>query len=222
MKKTPEEIAKAAAEASEELDALQKSLDGEEKKEETDIDALQKAIDESEEALKKSDEEEDDKEGDDKGEDEKEEMEKSESENDDLAELVKASEAFESLEKSVRESDEKLSSRIDSLEKSLVTAITLLTKQARVIASLTKSVQEGMKTNGAAPLKKSQAQLGGGEEGNDGKEKLAKSKTEAREILIKAVQDKKEDARILSVFETYGLDRIVDQLSAETRSALGV
>lgn len=206
--KNEDTLVKSAAEAMAELDELEKALGGDEVNEEkTDLDNLEKAIDEAEEALSKSDEEEDDDQGED---DEDEDLEKSE--DDELAEeLIKASEAYAELEKSVDD----LGAKVETLAKSVQLLVGLNTRQAKVIASLTKSLQQ----QGERPLKKSGARIG---VGGDREIPMAKSKSELREILEKALPTGKVPKDILSFLDAYGVEATVKRLPETTQAELGL
>lgn len=207
--KNEDTLEKSAAEAMAELDELEKALGGDEDKgEKTDLDNLEKAIGEAEEALSKSDEEDED---DDQGEDDDEGLEKSDDEGELAEELIKASEAYAELEKSVDD----LGAKVETLAKSVQLLVGLNTRQAKVIASLTKSLQQ----NGERPLKKSGAMIG---VGGDRETPMAKSKSELREILEKALPTGKVPKDILSFLDAYGVEATVKRLPETTQAELGL
>ena len=207
--------------AMEELDQLAKSQ--EEKPEELEtIDDLTKALEEElGEDLAKS--EEDDEEEDDEGEEP--EVEKSQDEDYD-DELVKASEAYASLEKSVVEGIGEIGGGMETMSKSIAALMNLNIKQAKVIAGqakqneeLVKSIQELVKSVqelGGQPVAPNKAVLGVG--GHD-ETPIAKSTSDVRELLIKAVFDKKVDSRWLSLFDSH---KTVDIFDAATKQAIGI
>jgi hypothetical protein len=212
-----DDLEKAAQEALGDLDSLEKSLSGD-KEEKTGIDELEKAIADADDALKKSGDEEGDKGDSDKEDEENEEMEKSLEDLDpDVAEeLVKASEAYEALEKSVNERGKKTDSRLEGLAKSVQTLTKLAIGQAKVIASLTKSLEKV----GEKPMKKSGAQIGvGGTE-----EPMVKSKGEVRAALEKALREGKDGVppNLLSFLDSYGVEATLARIPEATLGELGL
>lgn len=203
-----------------ELDELEKSQDDD------GIDEMIKALEEEIGDLVKSgdsDEGEDDEgEGEDdegEGEDDEGEGEDDEdgepvnkSEEDFTEELIKASEAYASLEKSVSEGIGEVNTEVSELKKSMSSLLELNIKQAKVLGSLYKAVKE----MGAAPIGRSRTELG---LGSRNAENLEKSVPEITELLIKAVQEKKIDAHYLS---TYGTYKTLDVLPDEVKTAIGI
>lgn len=233
--------------AMEELDDLEKSVTEEPKDE---LDELTKSLKEElgdeltkshkepgkkEKEKKKKEEEgaepvpEDEDDDDDEDEDEDDEdtekytdHRKSQDENYD-EELVKASDAFASLEKSVQEMTTGLAGEVDSLKKSVAALLNLNIKQAKVIASLAKSRHEDMERIeksvtglGAKPLSPGLAKFG---LGGEGVEELTKSISEISESLTKAVQAGQVDARHLSIFGTY---KDVGRLPDDVKKIIGL
>ncbi len=201
--------------ALEELDDLEKSFeDGNE------IDELLKSLEEETESLEKSEggdgdegdgggDEGDGGDGDDGGDD----LDKSQDE-DFTEELIKASEAYASLEKSVNEGIEGVNAEVSILQKSVSALLALSAKQAKVIGRLTKSVM----AMGAAPVGVSSTKLGVGSQTKEDDE-ISKSVSEISDLLLKAVQDKKVDAQYLSIYGTY---KTPDVLPAEVKEAIGL
>ena len=220
--------------AMEELEEVEKSMQQEE---ESELDALTKALeaeigepmskseDEADEDLSKSEQEpdgdEDGKDDDDDG-DGKDEMGKSDDfEFDD--ELVKASEAYDELTKSVHDGIGSVLGEMDSIKKSMAALMNLNIKQAKVIAELVKSrkddvnaMAEMAKSIGSVPVAPGKAVLGMGNDGSHGI--LQKSVSEVHESLLKAVSEGKVNAQYLSIFGTY---KDVERLPQEVRQAIG-
>lgn len=198
--------------ALDELDELEKSFD-----DGTELDELLKALDEEVEDLEKSSGDDGGDDGDGEGGDDEgdggDPIDKSEDE-DFTEELIKASQAYADLEKSVTEGIESVNSEVSCLQKSVESLLALSVKQAKVIGSLVKSVQE----IGAQPVGASKTQLGVGSQQDDGKE-MTKSVSEISDLLLKAVQEDKVDARYLSIFGTY---KTPDVLPAEVKEAIGL
>lgn len=198
--------------ALDELDELEKSFD-----DGTELDELLKALDEEVEDLEKSSGDDGGDDGDGEGGDDEgdggDPIDKSEDE-DFTEELIKASQAYADLEKSVTEGIESVNSEVSCLQKSVESLLALSVKQAKVIGSLVKSVQE----IGAQPVGASKTQLGVGSQQDDGKE-MTKSVSEISDMLLKAVQEDKVDARYLSIFGTY---KTPDVLPAEVKEAIGL
>jgi hypothetical protein len=229
----------------EELDKAMKELDDIAKSKdapvEDELDALTKALEEElGDDLSKSDDEQSDKEDDkedadgDKEEGEKdgdkdaddkdaeaEPIGKSDEETFD-EELVKASDAFYSLEKSVSDMGNGLFEEISTIKKSLGALLNLTIKQAHVIASLSKSRAEDVETIaksvavlGAAPVAPGRAVLG---IGSLEEIALQKSVSTIQDALLKAVQEGTVAAHYLSSFGTY---KDVNRLPADVRETIG-
>lgn len=219
----------ALEKAMQELDDVEKSIQGEE---ESELDALTKALEEeigkdlsksydaADEDLAKSDgEEEKEGEEDDDGDDD---MDKSDmSDFDD--ELVKASEAYADLTKSVQDGIGGVLDELDAMKKSMAALMNLNIKQAKVIAELVKSRKDDVaaitdmaKSIGAAPMAPGKAVfgVGGGQE-----QKIEKSVSEVTMDLTKAVQDGRVEARFLSI---YGTHKDVDRLPESVRKEIGL
>lgn len=138
-------------------------------------------------------------------------------------ELVKASDAFASLEKSVNDIREGVAGELDSLKKSLAALLNLNIKQAKVIASLAKSRQEdtdlmvkSMTALGGKPLQPGTS-LGIGAAVVI--EELTKSVSEVSDLLLKAIQEKKIDSRYLSIFGTH---KDVARLPDDVKKIIGL
>jgi hypothetical protein len=186
--KTKEELQKAIADAQAELDSLEKSAN----EDEVDpISELEKALADFEEAekLEKAKEEElekakkeDAEEGEaGEGDGETADGEHVEKSLADLSallgdDLVKASEEYALLRKSVEETQAGTDAKLDALS-GLVTGI------AKAVVGLSKAMAEF----GKQPFEKSLAHLGIEEKGK--REEIAKSHAEVRERLIKAIHD---------------------------------
>ena len=208
--------------ALQELEAMEKSLtDGKGTDEVAD---LIKALDAEADALIKGHEEPDGDE-DEKGKEpvgaeeddkEKEEMEKAIIESN-REELIKASDAYEALEKSVSVGMDDLREQVGTLTASVNALLGLNVTAAKVIGALTKSVQEqqeslnkSLKEIGAAPVGTSKTTLGIGS--HDSELPLEKSRGEIQELLTKAVQEKKVDARWLSIYGVKGINGLTEDI----------
>lgn len=217
----------ALEKAMQELDDVEKSIQGEE---ESELDALTKALEEeigedlsksddaADEDLAKSDDEEDDE----KGEENDDDMDKSDmSDFDD--ELVKASEAYADLTKSVQDGIGGVLDELDAMKKSMAALMNLNIKQAKVIAELVKSRKDDVaaitdmaKSIGAAPMAPGKAVFG---VGGAQEQKIEKSASEITMDLTKAVQDGRVEARFLSI---YGTHKDVDRLPESVRKEIGL
>lgn len=195
--------------AMEELDAIEKSS----QPEEDELDALTKSLEEElGEDLSKS-EKDDDKDDDDKDDDEKDEGGEPEgfgkSEDEEFAdELIKASEAYASLEKSVQEGIGGVFAELDAMKKSMAAMMNLNIKQAKVIAEMSKSrkeetdaISKSLQNIGSAPVAPGKAVLGIG--ASEQTEQLQKSVSEVTELLVKAANAGSIDARYLSIYGTH-------------------
>lgn len=215
--------------AMEELDDLEKSVKEEPKDE---LDELTKSLeeelgDELTKSHKEPDGDEDDKGAEPVGQEEEDgegDLDKSAQDDNYDEELVKASEAFASLEKSVQEMTTGLAGEVDSLKKSVAALLNLNIKQAKVIASLAKSrhddmerIEKSVSELGAKPLSPGQAKFGIG--GVEVVEELTKSISEISESLTKAVQAGQVDARHLSIFGTY---KDVGRLPEDVKKIIGL
>lgn len=191
-----------------ELASIEKSMTEEKGKGEGDLEALAKATKEAEEKKKEEEEEKKRKEAENKeegegGEDD-EEIEKAlQGEID--QELVKASDAFASLEKSVNDGMADLKGQVEDLMKSVSSVVKINIAQAKVIGALTKSIQD----MGGLPAP-SRTHLGKGKQEEGGE--LKKSASEAREALTKAVQDGKVRAEYLSISAVRGFKSLPDDV----------
>lgn len=196
--------------AMEELDAIEKSS----QPEEDELDALTKSLEEElGEDLSKSKEEDKEDDDDDKDDDEKDEGDEPEgfgkSEDDDFAdELIKASEAYASLEKSVQEGIGGVFAELDAMKKSMAAMMNLNIKQAKVIAEMSKSRKEetdaiakSLQNIGSAPVAPGKAVLGIG--ASEQTEQLQKSVAEVTELLVAAANAGSIDARYLSIYGTH-------------------
>jgi Mg2+ and Co2+ transporter CorA len=207
--------------AMEELDQLAKSQD-EQKDDLETIDDLTKALEEElGEDLAKS---EDDDES--AGDDDDDDVEKSDDATYD-DELVKASEAYASLEKSVMEGMGELGGELDTMRKSMAALMNLTIKQAKVIAGqakandqLVKSVEDlakSVQALGAQPVGASKTVLGVGSVADE--EPVKKSHSEIQDALIKAIDEGKIAAQCLSIYGTY---KDINKLPKEARTAIGM
>lgn len=138
-------------------------------------------------------------------------------------ELIKASEAFCDLEKSVYSGFGSLHEEFETLKKSVAALINLNVKQALAIVDLTKSrqsdmelIHKSMESLGAGPVIPNKAVLGLGTGGEE--VPMTKSVSEIHDELLKAVQGGKVDAHYLSSFGTY---KDVNRLPEEVRQIIG-
>lgn len=205
--------------AMEELETLEKSL--EEKDGNEDIDALTKALEEeiSEDLQKSDDGDADDAPGEEEAEDDDEDDTKKSQDDGYADELVKASEAYADLEKSVKEFAGDVTDDINSLRKSIAAQMNLMIKIAKVLAptsqkidALSKSLDEVKRQ----PMVPNKAQLG---IGTSISEPMSKSVAEVTDLLVKAVQEQKVDARWLGVFGTY---KDANRLPEDVKTAIGL
>lgn len=222
LKKAMDELEQAGKVAQQEevseLDALTKSLEDELGE------SLSKSDDPAAGEMSKShsepdgDEEGKDTDGD--GDGKEGEMEKSEgSDFDD--ELIKASEAYDELTKSVEGGIGAVLTELDTMKKSMAALMNLNIKQAMVIAELVKSrkddvaaMAEMVKSVGATPVAPGKAVfgLGGAEEVG----KIEKSHGEIVMELTKAVQEKRVEARFLGWYGTHkDASRLPDNVKKE-------
>lgn len=221
----------ALQKAMQELDDVEKSIQGEE---ESELDALTKSLedeigeDPTEADLSKGhkepdgDEDGEDGDGDGKKEDD-DDMNKSDmSDFDD--ELVKASEAYDELTKSVEGGIGAVMAEMDSMKKSMAALMNLNIKQAKVICELVKSRHEDVsamaemaKSVGATPVAPGKAVFGIGS--ITGEEKIEKSSAEITMALTKAVQEKRVDAHFLG---WYGTHKDADGLPTNVRKEIGL
>jgi len=224
---TESDIAKAMAE----LDSIEKSVE----EPQDELDELTKALeDELGEDLSKAckkdekcDEDDEDDEDDEKDEG-AEPKPFGKSQDDDYdEELVKASEAFASLEKSMGDNIGVLANDINDLRKSLAALLNLNIKMAKVTASLVKSHQDDserlaksmatMTALGSTPVAPGKAVIGVGSAVQT--EGLQKSTTEVRESLIKSVSEGKVEAKWLGVYDRF---KTTDIFTDEVKNALGI
>lgn len=211
-------------EAMKELDQIQKSDD---QTTEDELDALTKALEEEIATgdLAKSDKEGDDgDDGDDGkgGDDDDDDKPFGKSEDDFDDELIKASEAYADLTKSVEIGIGGLFSELDAMKKSMAALMNLNIKQAKVIAEMVKSrkdetdaITKSLSTLGAAPTVPNKATFGvsGGQE-----VPMTKSVSEIQDALLKAVQEGTVAAQNLAAFATY---KDINRLSSEVRQVIG-
>ncbi len=197
-----EDLLKSAEAAAAGLEALAKSddVDGKDGKGEEEGEGKKK-----EEEEKKAEEEKKKKEEEDK-------VKKSQDDSFNFdEELVKASEEYAALRKSVEESTGNLQGQMAILTKSIQALLSIALKQVPVMVHLSKSVKE----LGAAPVGASEAKLG---LGSKKEETLEKSTAEIRELLHKAVDDEKVDASWLGKFAARG----PAILPEDVRTAIGL
>lgn len=216
------------------LDDLAKSM-AEEKKEDG-VEDLAKAVKEAEESLKKSDDGDDDDKDpkcekcggkckggkcekcgakcEDESDKKPEEMDKSEElsfEEMLLKSSEQATEAFNTLSKSVNDKFGDLEGKIESLAKSTESLLALNIRQAKVIAGLTKSLGK----MGGQPAGIGDAKIGIG----SGKEEpMTKSRAEVQDLLEKSISEEKIGLDALSRFGSHG----IKGLNADELQTLGL
>lgn len=134
---------------------------------------------------------------------------KSQSENFD-DELVKASEMYAELQKSVETGIGNVAGDIAALRRFSIS-------QANVIGALTKSVRDMMTAFGKQPTIPNKAVLGTGTDGTS--EGLTKSVSEITEALTKAVQEGKVLSQHLTIWGTY---RDVSRLPDDVKKEIGI
>lgn len=139
-------------------------------------------------------------------------------------ELVKASEAYASMEESVRKSHQAIEGGMDDLRKAVAALTNLTIKQAMVITDMVKSRQEdsdlmrkSMSAIAAIPTVPNKAVLGIGSA--DESEPLQKSVSEVRELLIKAVTEKRVAPQWLGLYDAH---KNTDIFDAEVKTAIGI
>jgi hypothetical protein len=151
---------------------------------------------------------------------------------DGLDELIRASEAYEAMTETVKKSHGHIAEQMESMSKSMSSAMNLLVKMAGVIAVQSQEMAEmkksraedmdtlkkSMETLGAKPVVPNKAVLGLGEHQHR-EEPLEKSVSEVNELLIKSVKEGKVDARYIGIYSTY---KSVDFLPEDVRKAIGV
>jgi hypothetical protein len=185
----------------------------------TEVDALKKAVEESEAAmgsLFKSGDESGDEGGDGGGDDDLEGLSKSELEGLELgdeelhAEMVKASEEFADLRKSVEAGTAGVDAKLDTLLSGMKLLSTVVFKQASVVGHLTKSVQDVSAQAGKQPVGASKTQLGADK--TDQGEQMVKSRTEIQADLKKAIDDGTVKPYFLSAFASKGVLGLPDDV----------
>ena len=151
-------------------------------------------------------------------------------ENADYEELVKASEAYASLEESIQKSHGGIQEQLSTMCKSMGALLNLNLKMAGVIsaqstelAGLKKSreldldaMQKSIATLGGQPVVPNKAVLG---KGTLDEEPMTKSVSEVNELLLKSVQEGKVDSRYLGIYGTY---KIPECLPADVRKVIGI
>jgi hypothetical protein len=131
------------------------------------------------------------------------------------AALVEASEAFESLTKSVNDGIGGIHAEIAGLTKALAADLNLNIKTAQAIVGLTKSIA----ALGKMPVGTSETRIGAGSATRDlVPNDMAKSQSEISDALLKAVQDGKVAAKWLS---TYGTHKNLEMLPEDVRTIIG-
>ena len=185
----------------------------------SEVDALKKAVEESEAAmgsLFKSDGESGDEGGAGGGDDDLEGLGKSEFEGLELgeeelhAEMVKASEEFADLRKSVEAGTASTDAKLDAMQKSLALIAKVVFKSASVVGTLTKSVQDVSAKAGKQPVGPSKTQLGTDKTNQGGS--MEKSRTEIQADLKKAVDGGTVKAYFLSAFASKGVAGLPDDV----------
>ena len=119
------------------------------------------------------------------------------------AEMVKASEEFADLRKSVETGTAGIDAKLDTLLKGMTLLSTVVFKQASVVGTLTKSVQDVAAQAGKQPIGASKTQLGAKELDKGGQ--MKKSRTEVQADLKKAVDDGTVKPYFLSAFASKGV-----------------
>jgi hypothetical protein len=133
----------------------------------------------------------------------------------DDAALVEASEAFESLTKSVTDGIGGIHAEIAGLTKALAADLNLNIKTAQAIVGLTKSIA----ALGRMPVGTSETRIGSGSATRDlVPNDMAKSQSEISDALLKAVQDGTVAAKWLS---TYGTHKNLEMLPEDVRTVIG-
>ncbi|KAA0888757.1 hypothetical protein [Oryzomonas rubra] len=215
-----------------ELDAIEKSVSGEQ---ESEIDTLTKSLEDelggaaaAQADLAKSTASDDDKGAEPEPEndsDADDDVEKSQQSAAFSEELVKASEMYATLTKSVQDGMDTTIGALDVIRKSLAASLNLQIKTAQVVGMLVKAMPD---TDSLEGIKKSidslaggavipnKAVLGMGEAEHI--EKSEKTNSEVREALNKAVDEGRVAAGYLSVFGTY---RDVNRLPEDVRKEIG-
>lgn len=216
-----EQNKQAYDEAMKELDQIQKSED---ESIESELDELTKALEAEiagEEDLAKSDDD-DDKRDDDKGGDDDDKPFGKSDDSDFDDELVKASEAYADLTKSVEEGIGGIYAELDAMKKSMAALMNLNIKQAKVIAEMVKSQKEdaeaiakSLESVGAKPTMPNSAKIG---VGGTTEAPMSKSYSEVHEALLKAIQEGKVQAHYLSMFGTY---KNTDMFPEDVKQAIG-
>lgn len=134
-------------------------------------------------------------------------------------ELIKASVAFESLEKAIHSSIANLDSEIRNLKKSVACIAKINVAQAKVVATMAKSRENDfnrlIKSIGSVPTQTG-VSLG---VGSSARSESNISNADIQEKLIKAVQTGGIDARYLSIYSTY---KDVSRLPEDVRRIVGL
>jgi len=218
-------------EAMKELDQVEKSMQTEQ---EDELDALTKALEEEiagedlnkskdESVEEKSEKKPQESDEDDKDEDDEDDKEMEKSDHDDFDdELIKASEAYADLTKSVEDGIGGLYAELDAMKKSMAALMNLNIKQAKVIAEMVKSRKDDVETinkslqiAGASAVAPNKAVIG---MGGNSESPMQKSVSYIQDELLKAVQEGKVQAHYLSMFGTY---KNVNMLPEEVKQAIG-
>ena len=131
-------------------------------------------------------------------------------------EMVKASEEFADLRKSVEAGTAGVDAKLDTLLSGMKLLSTVVFKQASVVGHLTKSVQDVSANAGKQPVGGSKTQLGTKEldQGNQ----MEKSRTEIQADLKKAVDEGTVKPYFLSAFASKG----VAGLPADVKKIIGL
>ena len=124
--------------------------------------------------------------------------------------MVKASEEFADLRKSVEAGTASTDAKLDAMQKSIALIAKVVFKSASVVGTLTKSVQDVSATAGKQPVGASKTQLGT-DNTNQG-QLMEKSRTEIQADLKKAVDDGTVKPYFLSAFASKGVAGLPDDV----------
>jgi hypothetical protein len=125
-------------------------------------------------------------------------------------EMVKASEEFADLRKSVEVGTAGTDAKLDTLLKGMALLSTVVFKQAAVVGTLTKSVQDVSAAAGKKPVGASKTQLG--TKILDKGAPMEKSRTEIQADLKKAIDEGTVKPYFLSAFASKGVDGLPDDV----------
>ena len=126
------------------------------------------------------------------------------------AEMVKASDEFADLRKSVETGTAGIDAKLDAMQKSLALIAKVVFKSASVVGALTKSVQDVSAQAGKQPVGASKTHLGTKKPEHD--QLMEKSRTEIQADLKKAVDDGTVKPYFLSAFASKGVAGLPDDV----------